>query len=461
MRIIDLPFESRAMPNLLRDQSLNIPDTPWLLFEDNLFTFAEADGIVDSYARGLAEMGVERGTNVGVMMENGPENLWVTMAIGRLGAVFVPVNTAYKSTFLSHVLGQAAVRLLVVDDAWADRLAGVESQLPDLKHVVVFGAKKPLLKAAVHDFGELVIPGTDRLECPVRSVDMMAILYTSGTTGPSKGAMMSHNYWYEATMSLNDRRDVRSDDCFYLSSPMFHVAAWVTHIFPAMALGLPVALDRKFSVSDFWKRVRHYKGTQLFTIAAQTLWLLNAPQREDDADNPARVWAPVPLAHELHDVLKRRFGIEHLWNTYGQTEAMCITCTDTRRPYKPGSAGWPRREVEIAILDEYDRKLPPNNVGEIAVRSRTPYSIMDGYWKSPEASLEAFRNLWYHTGDLGRMDEDGEVFFVDRKKDYLRIRGENISSFQVESVIASHPAVAEVAAFLIRPAERADEELKI
>jgi crotonobetaine/carnitine-CoA ligase len=452
MRVIDVPFEDRVMPQLLRDQAKHIPDATFVKFEDRVFSFSESDSLVDQYARGLAEMGVERGTTVAVMMDNGPEFVWLTFAIGRLGGILVPINTAYRGTYLSHVISHSMAKVLVIEGQWLDRVKAVEAELPDLQTLVVLGEPATDLgKTPVLDLGQIILPGSGVPAAQLQAPDSFMIMYTSGTTGRSKGAVQSYANWYDATISSLDRRDVKPEDVFYVTSPMFHSAAWVTHIFCALCLGLPVALDRRFSVSEFWSRVRHYGATQLFTMSAQHMWLYNAPPKDDDADNPIRVWSPVPLAPELHAPFMERFGVERLWFTYGQSEAMMITVTEPTVPYKPGSAGFERKEVEIAILDDFDRPVPTNEVGEICVRSRSPYTIFSGYWRNAEGTVDAWRNLWYHTGDFGRKDQDGEIFFLDRKKDYLRVRGENISSFEVEDTIGMHPAVAEVAAFAVRP----------
>jgi crotonobetaine/carnitine-CoA ligase len=443
--------EELTMAGLLKEQAARVGDAPFLLFGDEQISFAAADRLVDAYARGVGELGVAQGSHVAIMMDNGPEFLWLALALNRLGAASVPVNTAYKSGYLRHVLTQAGVEVLVVDAQLVDRVHAVQDQLPALRHIVDDAAGL----VADPDGGD---GDVDHRGAPG---DLTMILYTSGTTGASKGAMISNKFWYDATVSTNERRDIRDDDVFYVASPMFHAAAWVVCINSALTTGLPVAIDRRFSVSEFWNRLRHYRATQIFTMSAMHMWLLGAPPAEDDRDNPARIWGPVPLAPELHEPFKERFGIEDLWFTYGQTEALMLTSTEVGRPYKPGSAGWARPGVRLAVVDDDDRVLPPGSTGELVVRPLSPHTIMDGYWDNAEASLRAFRNLWYHTGDVARIDEDGEVFFVDRRADYLRVRGENVSSFEVESTIAEHPAVAEVAAFAVSAGESAEDDIMI
>ena len=257
--------------------------------------------------------------------------------------------------------------------------------------------------------------------------DLATILFTSGTTGPSKGAMLSHSVWADAALSTLEIRDVREDDVFFTVSPMFHGAAWSPSINCALATALPVGLDVRFSLTRFWDRVRHYGATQLFTMSPMHDWIYEAPPLPSDRDNPARVWGPLPMSPERVDAFKRRFGIEHLWFSYGQS----------------------------------DNVLPTDHVGELVVRPLRPHTIMDGYWGRADANARVFRNLWYHTGDFCRIDSDGEVFFVDRKADYVRIRGENVSSFEVEEAAVLHPGVLEAAAYAVSPPGSAEEELML
>ncbi len=283
-----------------------------------------------------------------------------------------------------------------------------------------------------------------------------SVMFTSGTTGLAKGAVMTHQYWYTVPAELSGAaRDVREDDVFYVSSPMFHAAAWLVQIFPSLISGLPVAIDARFSTSGFWDRVRRFGATQLLTMGASHLWLWNQPPADDDADNPARVWAPIPLPFELRAPFQKRFGIEHLWSTYGGTEFMSVTNTDVRRPWAAGGSGRARPSVELAVVDDFDRRLAPDEIGELCVRPLAPHAIFQGYLGMPETTLERFRNLWYHTGDLVRIDETGELFFVDRKDDYLRVRGENVASYEVEVAIERHQAVTEAAAYGVRAGDAA------
>lgn len=461
--VFDPGFEGRTLGTVLRAQGLRNGERTWLLCGDDSWTFAEADAAVDRYAAGLSALGVGRGTAVALMLENSPGFVFAALALARLGALFVPVNTAYRRALLRHMLAQSKAEVAIVQYALLADLADAASELASIRTVIVAdgpGANVPRsLRGRQLADGDSIARAKPAVNAPASlasTLDPWSIMFTSGTTGPSKGAVMTHQYWYLVPAGLSGpERDVRAEDVFYVSSPLFHAAAWLVQLLPALYLGLPVALDEGFSVSAFWSRVRRYGATQLLSMGATHLWLLKQPPRTDDRDNPARVWAPVPLPAELWPVVKQRFAVEHLWSTYGGTEFMSVTNTDVRRPVKPGSSGWARDSVELGVLDDLGRRLPPGEVGELCVRPRVPHAIFQGYVGMPEETLGRFRDLWYHTGDLVRIDADGELFFIDRKDDYLRVHGENVSSFEVETSLTDHPAVLEAAAFSRPSAEAA------
>lgn len=469
--VLDPGFEDRTLGMLLREQALRHPDRTWVLFEAECLTFAEVDALVDRHVAALQGIGVEPGAKVGLMLHNSPRFLVLALALGRLGAVYVPVNLANVGESLRHVLAQGDVTFVAVDAEHLPRLAEVADGVPTLGTIAVDGvdavaAHPELARFGVHDLRAFAQGTTAQGPASIAStLDPWCIMFTSGTTGVSKGAIMTHQYWCTVPAELSGpSRDVRDDDVFYVSSPMFHAAAWLVQIVPALLTALPVAIDTGFSTSEFWNRIRRHGATQLLTMGASHVWLWKQPARPDDADNPARVWAPVPLPHALHEPFKRRFGIEHLWSTYGGTEFMSVTSTDVRRETPPGSSGRARPSLELAVLDDFGRQLPPNEVGELCVRPRQPHAIFQGYYGMPRQTLERFGDLWYHSGDLVRIDEVGELYFVDRKDDFLRVHGENVSSFEVESAFGKHEAVAEAAAHAIRTEEAelvAEDEIKV
>ena len=316
------------------------------------------------------------------MMQASPAHLFCAFALARLGAVFVPVNLELSGAALAHPLRVSGAGWVIVDGTLRERAKQAADQV------------KPM--------PVLVDPAEARAGTPARPLpasladtfDPWSIMFTSGTTGAAKGALMTHQYWWLVPSDLcGPARAVRHDDVFYSPLPMFHAAAWLMEILPALYLGMPVGIDSAFSVTAFLDRVRHYGATQLTTVAATHLWLYQRPARADDRDNPARVWAPVPLPSELWSPFRERFGLEHVWSTYGGTEFMNVAFSDVRRPTKPGSAGRVRPSVELSVLDDVGRLLETGAVGELCARPRAPHAIFQGYIGLPQATLDRFADL--------------------------------------------------------------------
>ena len=455
--------EGRVIGAVLSAQAEAQPDALFLRMDDRRLSFGQVDAIVNSYAGGLADLGLGRGDRLSLFMENSLEFALLALAANRLGATWVPTNTTYKGDWLRQTLVDADAALLVTDDALLGRILELGSSLP-AKRGLVLGRDDSAVEAGVEwlpfaavDSGATSPPGV-----AVSPRDVSAVMWTSGTTGRSKGVEQTHSCWLAATRVFREARRVQAGDVLYCCVPMFNSGGWVFNVFEGLADGLPVAIDRQFTVAGFWDRVRCYGATQVVTLGAMHIYLWQAPARPDDADNPLRVAGFVPIPQELVEPMKERFGLEHIWQGFGQSEAMPVTIAGAERRWKPNSAGLPRRDFELRILDDADQEAPPGEVGEICVRPREPDDLFSGYFRNPEATLAAFRNLWYHTGDLGRVDEDGELFFVDRKADYMRYKGRNISSFEAERAAVAHPAVKEVAAHGVRAEELAvEDEVKL
>jgi crotonobetaine/carnitine-CoA ligase len=250
----------------------------------------------------------------------------------------------------------------------------------------------------------------------------------------------------------------------YNSLPLYNSAAWTANILRALVAGIPCALDERFSVKNFWHRIRFYGATQTISVGAGHMFLWNQPECEDDADNPLRIATFVPIPHDLIDGFCHRFGIEALTQGFGQSEIMALMGKTNRpgQPTKPHVLGQPHADVEVKLLDDAGVEVGIGEVGEFCVRQREPHIIFNGYFENQEASAAAFSGDWYRMGDLGRRDEDGDFYFVDRKKDFIRYKGRNISSFEVESTAARHPAVAAAAVFGVPSAElESESEMKL
>jgi crotonobetaine/carnitine-CoA ligase len=307
------------------------------------------------------------------------------------------------------------------------------------------------------------VDATEPRDIDIRFGDTAAVLWTSGTTGRAKGVMQSHNAWVRGAESGAVTSGTKEGEVMYCCLPMHNSAAWVACVYRALVTGLPVGMDAEFSASRFWDRCRHSGATQIFTLGAMHMFLWQAPERSDDTDNPVRHASMIPLPDALIDPIKKRFGIQTLDQGYGQSEVMgLVHRIDDGRTWKPRCLGVPLPGIEFRLLDDQDREVPSGEVGEFCVRPTEPFTLFSGYFNDPEATVRAWRNLWYHSGDLGSRDEDGDYFFVDRKADYIRYKGRSVSSFAIEAAVGAHPAVAECAAHGVTSAELESEaEVKV
>ena len=418
-------------------------------FERSTVTYAEWDDLGNRVANALLASGLRRGSRVAVMLANRPEFLAAWLGVARAGLVEVPVNTAYKGDLLAYLLDNAQCEALVLEAQWGERLAAVAGQLHHLRSVVLVDGDPAELSL---DSARLPVVGwSDWLaaaestapDVPVEAHDVSAILYTSGTTGPSKGVVLTHAANFHLARNVAQLMDYGPGDVVYNAFPLFHVNARYSGVLPVMVADGESVLHARFSASGFWDTCRAEGVTAFNYMGALLMMLFKQPERPQDADNPVRRAYGAPAPSTIQAAFERRFGLQ-LVEVYGSTEAGTVTM-NTVESFRVGSCGRPVPYYEVRIHDEDDRPQPPGQVGEIVVRPREPHALFERYHGMPGQTLDAFRNLWFHTGDRGRTDEDGYFYYVDRIKDAIRRRGENISSWEVEKVVLAHAAVAEAA----------------
>jgi crotonobetaine/carnitine-CoA ligase len=431
------------------------------------FTYGEIDAWTGRVAHALQGFGVARGGHAGLLMGNSAEHLAVFLAISKIGAVSVPVNTAARGELLRYYLGQSDCETVIVDASLASRLQEVLPQLPLLKRVIVVrtgeegeGTVSPPGAIEVADFHALVDSASAAPFEPAvepRFCDLLLIAYTSGTTGPSKGSMLSQAAALTYGTSAAEAQGYRASDIFYVCLPLFHNNALLAATGAALVCGASVVLSRRFSVSRFWGEIRQSKSTITNFLGAMSSFLWSQPPSPADADHCLRLVSMAPTPRYAAE-FEKRFGLRAM-NNYGLSDYGMVTSFTQWDPRdKLGSIGRPRRGVQVRIVDDDDLELPPGEVGEMVLRFDEPWRGTMGYYKMPEATLASRRNLWFHTGDRGMRDEDGYLYFVDRKKDCIRRRGENISAFEVEQIIATHPDVADAAVFPVAT-QTNDEEV--
>ncbi|MEZ5144972.1 MAG: AMP-binding protein, partial [Acidimicrobiales bacterium] len=438
------------------------PDGAFLDLAGTAYTAA---GFADASARlaaAFADLGVRRGDRVATLLENGPAAVVATFAAVHLGAVAVPVNTAYKGEFLAHQLGDSGSRLLVVQGDLAHRAAEVAGDLPELAGVVVEGEPDEAVTAtAQHDWDEL-LDGHDPVPAaPVVPSDLATFIYTAGTTGPSKGCMLSHGYVANLSAQIARTWRRRPDDVVWTPLPLFHLNALATAVVGTLLLGGRAAIARKFSVSGFWDEIARTEATIASLLGTLTS-LIGQDERDHDSarGTTLRLVAAAPMSPALSQVFADRWGVETFSAGYGVTEASLLSSLPPGEENPPNAAGRPNDvEFDVRIFDDDDHEVPDGTVGEIVCRPKQPNAMFEGYWGRPEATMAMSRNWWFHTGDFGKVD-DGFLYFVDRKKDYLRRRGENISSFEMEKTFFGHPDIVEVAVHSV-PSPLGEDDVKV
>jgi carnitine-CoA ligase len=449
------------------------PDGEYLDVCGTTVTAAEVADTAGRLAASLTGLGIRPGDRVATLLENSIEGALAWWGIVHAGAVAVPVNTAYKGEYLRHQLADSGSRVLVVADDLAGRASAVVPDLPDLAHLVVVGdapgssGASPVGGAATHRWEDL-LSAEPAPPADVRPGDLATFVYTGGTTGPSKGCMLSHNYHEALARQIGLCWGRTADDVVWTPLPLFHFNAIVTAVLGPLVYGGRAAIYRRFSVSNFWPEMNRTGATITSTLGTMAYLLAHDVDRPEmprsgapEANTSLRLIGAAPLPVEVDDVLRSRFGVETFSGAYGVTEASLISWQPPGTRNKPNAAGVVNDEFfDVRIFDDDDTEVVPGVDGEVVVRPKRPHVMFEGYWGRPEATVEASRNWWYHTGDIGRVDEDGFLFFVDRKADYLRRRGENISSFEVERILMSHGSLADVAVHAV-PSELTEDDLKV
>jgi carnitine-CoA ligase len=462
-----LPLTELTFARVLAHHIARRGDKPFLreLASQRTWSFAAFGAWTDRVANALATLGVGPGTHVGLLMGNSAEHLATFMALAKRGAVAVPVNTAARGDLLRYYLEHADVQLLVVDEELAPRVAQLEPAPAFLRRLVLVGphgASADVMTAGLPqgcvDWSTCVSQaGPQPVESPARFTSLLLLAYTSGTTGPSKASMLSQAAALTYAMGGIEAHGYRPDDVFYVCLPLFHVNALLTSTATALVCGGSVALAERFSAARFFEEIRDCGATTTNLLGAMSSFLWSRPAQTEDRSHALRLVSMSPLPAYTR-AFEDRFGLRAVTN-YGLSDFATVTSWRVDSPTsKLGSIGTPRSFFEVAVLDDDDLACAPGTIGEIALRTREPWRAATGYYKMPEVTTTAYRNQWFHTGDRGWRDADGYFWFVDRKKDCIRRRGENVSSFEVEQVLARHHAVGAIAVFPVRTAD-GDEEV--
>lgn len=460
-----------TLPLLLRWQAERLADQPFLhLVGEHTDTYAQTLHAAEALAAGLQARGVGRGESVAIMGPSSFELVHGWLAANLAGAVDVTINPALRGGLLEHALNMAQAHVMLIDEQYLPVLHDSEARLPLLRDAIVFRAFgspacepwPAFRRINLVPYGEVALAGQTPAAAPVAFNDIASVIYTSGTTGPAKGVMMPHAQIVRLARQAIRGVRMTSEDVYYCIHPLFHMAGKFMAVFATMLAGGRIALDRTFAAEHWLARIREFGATVALAHGPMLEMIHQQPRRPDDADNPLRRIISVPLPKGIAHDFAARFNVRSI-EVYGMTEINVVTWQPYDEPIRLGSCGRVSAdEVEFRVIDpETDEPLEPGAMGEFAVRPRAPWAIMQGYKGMPEKTLEAWRNFWFHTGDVGYMDADGYVYFVDRVKDRIRRRAENISSYDIEAATGEHPAVLECAAIGVPSGFESDDDIKL
>ncbi len=463
MNVLDLSNPSdRNLGRILYLQAQQVPNDPCYLVGDRTYTFAEVNSIVNRYAAGLSRLGVTKGDRVVIFMRSCVEFIFASFAANKLGAIWVPVNGDYKGIWLAEAIKESKGKVLVTD---TDKFPRVAEALPQggygsLVVKVLESAQLPDGGIDLASFSTL--SDAEPADAGIQYGDTSSILWTSGTTGKSKGVLQPHNVWINAVENIHRYFDTQHGDVVYNCLPLYNTGAWVTSVYRALVVGIACAIDENFSASDFWNRIAFYKATETTTLGAMHMFLWNFPETDNDANNTLRVANVIPLPPKMVKPFMQRFGLQKVQKGYGQSEAASIMqcLEDGVKEWKPNCLGKVSPGIELTIRNEEGNECAPGEAGEFCIKPLQPFVLFNGYFENPEATKKSYYGEWYRTGDLGMRDADGDFYFLDRKSDYIRDKGRNISSLQVEAAVMQHPAVAAVACFGI-PSEHIENETEV
>lgn len=449
-----LPLTEQTMPAMLQRQAERYGDKPFIITATDTWTYRETVDAAARTAGALANRGIGRGDHVGIMAGNGADLMATILGCAWLGAIVVPLNTFYRGPVLKHVLTNSECSVLITESAYVPVIEACEppAALKELWLLDPDQAPEPTgsLRLGTWSRDAEPVPAA-----PVNPGDPMAILYTSGTSGVSKGVRCPHAQFYWWAIVAAEHLEITEDDTLYQILPLFHTNA-INSMFQAMVSGATYTLGSRFSASRFWRDVAAADATVIYVLGAILPMLCSRPPAPSDTAHRVRVALSPATPTDLGPVFRDRFGVQ-IVDGFGSTETNMVIGTRPDR-HRPGYMGVPVDDFELRVVDEHDVDVPYGTPGELLCRSRRPFAFATAYHGMPEATVHAWRDGWFHTGDRVVWEPDGWLRFTDRIKDVIRRRGENISSFEVEQVMGQHPSVADVAVIAV-PSDLAEDEV--
>ncbi|MED2973220.1 AMP-binding protein [Fictibacillus sp. B-59209] len=457
-----------VLPKVLAKQAEKYRDRLFIqMEEDEKETYGQCYESSMKVASGLSGLGIGKGDNVVIMAPVSLQYLHSWFAVHSLGAVEVSINTAYRAQSLIHVLNNSKARLIIIDLKFIEVLHEVEDRLEYLEQAVFLessetGRFPDFHKIRLIPFKDIEFANNGFEPVDITVKDTASIIYTSGTTGPAKGVMMPHGQISLLAKNALDGFRLTENDVYHIFLPLFHMAGKFMMLYAAMMAGCKIVLDRKFIAEEWLTRVRKYGATISGGHGPFLEMIYRQPEQEDDHDNGLRAVFAAPFPAKIAEGFEKRFGVKGI-ELWGMTEVNCPSYRPYDEPLRVGSCGKILNEwYDVRLVDpNTDEKICVGEVGEIVVRPRYPWTTMQGYFGMPEKTVESWRNLWFHTGDMAYFDRDGYLYFVDRVKDRIRRRAENISSSEIEAAVNSHPFIEESAAVGVPSEFDSDDDIKV
>lgn len=456
-RAVELfPPSDRILATILKRQAERYGDRVLLVSGETRWTYAQTTAIAAASAQTLIDAGIKSGDRVALMCSNRPEFLQVFLGCAWLGAIVVPINTALRGLQLSHIFRNSRPSLLVVEAPFLAAVETVEADVERPSRIWMIGAATEASGATISPM-PLPALGAEAAAGLVRPGDTVAILYTSGTTGPAKGVCcpQAQMFWWGIYSAR--ALGIREGDVLFTTLPLFHTNA-LNAFYQAVLNGCTYVLESKFSASGFWAAARRHNATVGYLLGAMAAMLLAQTATADDKAHRLRVALGGGVPPQIQGPFLERFGVP-LLDGYGSTETNFVFAGAIPSD-RPGTMGYLADGIEARIVDADDAELPVGQAGELLLRAREPFAFATGYFGMPEKTVEAWRNLWFHSGDRVVRDSDGHYRFIDRMKDSIRRRGENVSSWEVEQAVQSHPAIAACAIYPL-PSELGEDEVAV
>jgi len=448
------PSADRVLSTILTRQAEQYGDRVLFVSGETRWTYSQTVAVAAASAKLLADAGIRPGDRVALMCSNRSEFMQVYLGCAWLGAITVPINTALRGIQLSHILRNSTPALLVVESTLLTAIETLDRDVELPGQIWTIGGP-PATQGAKRSSAPMPSAGAQAPAGAARPGDTVAILYTSGTTGPAKGVCcpQAQLFWWGIYSAR--ALGIREGDVLFTTLPLFHTNA-LNAFYQAVLNGCTYVLESRFSASGFWAAARRHEATVAYLLGAMAMMLLAQPATADDSAHRIRVALGGGVPGQFHQPFLERFGVP-LVDGYGSTETNFVFAGSIPSD-RPGTMGYLAEGMQARIVDPDDNELPDGQAGELVLRSSEPFAFAAGYFGMPDKTVEAWRNLWFHTGDRVVRDCDGHYRFIDRMKDSIRRRGENVSSWEVEQVILRHPAVVACAIYPL-PSEMGEDEV--